>query len=347
MRTREDAEGKPFIAGYHMEGARSDILVCQDGFIYLGQTKFDRKLEQQQVPYIVPEPDDTTTAMDLSGQPFTVPDEDPEKDYETHQRDWLERTQKHLLASLREAYAGYNIGHRQMGLHVFSTAGFLDDSWFNRTYWMYSSTWPGFYLAHRAAKTGQLLVVGPDKTYVVQAYPSRNLQSPLFTPGEKGYLLYADRNDNEPVLDHRTQGTTKGWGFLRAEPPVWHQWVPVRVRAMVLAGQNLFVAGPPDVVDPADPMAAFEGRKGGLLWTVSPKDGRRMAECRLESPPVFDGMIAAQGRLFLSLRHGRLMCLRTSEIKHQTSNMKDEKRRIAADPVIASPGAPGKQPPAN
>jgi outer membrane protein assembly factor BamB len=308
-RTRGDADGRPFIAGYHMEGARSDILVSQDDFIYLGQTKFDRELKQQDVPYIVPDADDKTVAMDLSNQPYVGPDEEPESDYETHQRDWLERTQKHVLETLREAHGGYNIGHRQMGLHVFSTAGFLDDSWFNRTYWMYSSTWPGFYLAHRAAKTGQLLVVGPEKTYVVQAYPSRNLQSPLFTPGERGYLLYADRNDNEPILDHRTQGTTKGWGFLRAEPPVWHQWVPVRVRGMALAGQNLFIAGPPDVVDPDDPMAAFEGRKGGLLWAVSASDGTRQAGCRLESPPVFDGLIAAQDRLFLSLRDGRVICM--------------------------------------
>jgi hypothetical protein len=196
-----------------------------------------------------------------------------------------------------------------MGRHVLTTGGFLDDSWFNRTFWMYADTWPGYYLAHRGAKTGHLLVVGPEKTYAVQAYPSRNLQSPLFTPGTRGYLLFADTNDHQPVLDHRTRGTTKGWGFTRGKPPVWHDWVPVRIRAMVLAGKRLFVAGPPDVVDPDDPMAAFEGRKGAVLHARSAADGKVLAERKLDAPPVFDGLIAAAGRLFMCTTNGRVVCL--------------------------------------
>jgi hypothetical protein len=174
---------------------------------------------------------------------------------------------------------------------------------------MYSDTWPGFYIAHRASKTGQLLVVGPEKTYAVQAYPSRNLQSPLFTPGAGGYLLFADDNDNEPILPDYTRGVPKGIGFTRGQPPVWHNWVPVRIRAMVLAGKRLFVTGPPDVIDSDDPMAAFEGGKGGLLRVVSATEGKKLAEYKLESPPVFDGMIAASERLFISTRDGRLLCM--------------------------------------
>jgi len=308
-RTREDAKGKPFVPAYHIEGTHSDILVSQGDSIYLGQVKFDRKLARQEVPYIVPGPEDRTVAMDLSRQPFVAEDMDPKGEYERRQREWLERTQKDLLQQLRGAYGGYSLGDRQIGLHVFTPAGFLDDTWFNRTFWMYSATWPGYYIAHRASKTGQLLVVGPEKTYAVQGYPTRNFQSPLFVPGEKGYLLLADANDNEPVLDHRTRGTTKGWGFTRMKPPVWHDWVPVRVRAMVLAAGHLFVAGPPDVVDPDDPMAAFEGRKGAVLRALSAADGKTLAEGRLEAPPVFDGLIAASERLYLSLEDGTVLCL--------------------------------------
>ena len=195
-----------------------------------------------------------------------------------------------------------------MGRHLISTGGFLDDSWFNRTYWMYADNWPGYYLAHRGAKTGQLLVVGPKRTYAVQAFPSRGMQSPLFTPGDKGYLLVADDNDTEPILDDRTWGTTKGWGYMRSDLPVWHDWLSVRIRAMVLAGNTLFIAGPPDVVDAGDPMAAFEGRRGGLLWAMSEKDGKIISKCKLDAPPVFDGMIAAGGKLFISTTNGNVIC---------------------------------------
>ena len=316
-RTRKDAEGKPFVPGYHMEGAFSDILVGEGGFLYMGQHKLDRSLAEQPVPYVMPGPDDKTVGMDLTAQPFTLPDEQPKSDYETHQRKWIERTQAELVADLRKQFGGYSLGQRQMGPHVLATGGFLDDSWYNRTYWMYTSTWPGYYLAHRGAKTGQLLVVGPRRTYAVQAFASRNLQSPLFAPGEKGYLLYADENDNEPVLDHRTRETTKGWGFTRTRPPAWHAWVPVRIRAMVLTGASaapgqsgiLFVAGPPDVADPADPMAAFEGRKGAVLRAVSADDGKPLGERKLAAPPVFDGLIAAAGRLLMTTTDGHVVCL--------------------------------------
>jgi len=314
-RTREDAKGKPVVPAYYMEGARSDILVAEGGHLFLGQYKFDRRLARQDVPYLLPGPDEPADVIRVKGKPYTMPDANPKADYEKHQRDWLERTQKAFVADLRQRYGGWTLGYRRMGLHLLAPFGFLDDSWFNRTFWMYSETWPGYYLTHRGAKTGQLLVVGPERTYAVQAYPSRNLQSPLFTPGEKGYLLYADANDTEPVLGPETRGTTKGWGFTRAVPPVWYDWVPIRMRAMVLAGEHLFVAGPPDVVPEDDPMAAIEGRKGAVLRVVSAADGKTLAEQHLDAPPVFDGLIAAGGRLYMVTTNGSVLCLGEPDAK--------------------------------
>jgi hypothetical protein len=84
---------------------------------------------------------------------------------------------------------------------------------------------------------------------------------------------------------------------------------------LVLAGDTLFLAGPPDVLDMQDPLAAFEGRKGGKLWAVSPSDGKRRAEYELDSPPVLDGLIAVNSKLLLSTRDGSLMCFESSETK--------------------------------
>jgi len=310
-RTRDDAVNKPFVPAYHMEGSLSDLLVSEDDSIYMGQYKLTPSLVEQECPYVIPTrgDDGKPVAMDLTGSPFVSDDVQQTQPFEEHQRDWVEKSVRGLVSQLRQEHGAFNFGHRQMGRHVLATFGLLDDSWFNRTFWMYSETWPGYYLGHRAAKSGQLLVVGPDKTYAVQSYPERNLQSPLFTPGEKGYLLLADANDNEPVLDYRTRETTKGWGFTRKAPPVWHRWVPVRIRAMALAGGRLFVAGPPDVVDRDDPMAAFEGRKGALLQAYSADDGTVLNELRLDAPPVFDGLAAASGRLYLSTTDGRVLCL--------------------------------------
>ncbi|MCK4293110.1 MAG: hypothetical protein KAY65_07920, partial [Planctomycetes bacterium] len=160
----------------------------------------------------------------------------------------------------------------------------------------------------------------------------------MFFPGKQGYLLFADLNTNEPQivgeagsrppvkwlpqsdysrgrgsemrkLESEAFGLDKMIGYTRAEPALWKQWLPVRILAMVKAGNTLFVAGPPDVFDAKDPYAAFEARKGARLVAVSAEDGKQLSQTPLESPPVFDGMIAASGRLFVSLRDGTLVCL--------------------------------------
>jgi len=247
--------------------------------------------------------------------------------------------QKVLTPALQEVKPAIlsSKGEADVGLHVFSTAGLLDDSWYNRTFWMYSKRWPGFQLANQAPKSGQLLVVDGERTYGVKVFYRRNVHSPMFFPGKEGYLLFADRSANEPqivgekgarkplewlpqsdysrgrgderrALDSNAFGQDKGIGYTRAEPPLWTLWVPVRVRAMVKAGDVLFAAGPPDVFDPDDPYAPFEGRAGARLVAVSAKTGAALAERELERPPVFDGLIAAGGRLYLCTDDGTVSC---------------------------------------
>ena len=78
---------------------------------------------------------------------------------------------------------------------------------------------------------------------------------------------------------------------------------------MVLTEDVLFLAGPPDVVPEEDSYAAFEGRVGAKLWALSPQDGEQLYEWPLESLPVFDGMSAAHGRLFIAQADGTVISM--------------------------------------
>jgi len=105
----------------------------------------------------------------------------------------------------------------------------------------------------------------------------------------------------------------------------WTEDLSLFARGMVLAGETLFVAGPPDLVDEEqafrqirDPeveqalreqAAALTSEKGAVLWSVAAGDGRKLAECRLDASPVFDGMAAAGARLYLAAENGRVVCL--------------------------------------
>ncbi|MGD8240452.1 MAG: PQQ-binding-like beta-propeller repeat protein, partial [Armatimonadota bacterium] len=125
----------------------------------------------------------------------------------------------------------------------------------------------------------------------------------------------------------RFKGTRRR-GMRQLPYIVEHHWsheIPLHVRAMVLARERLFIAGPPDLVDEeeaqqvigdpetqaklAEQVAAFEGKQGAMLWAVSVADGKRLAEYQLESMPRWDGMAAAGGRLYVSTADGNVLCL--------------------------------------
>ena len=78
---------------------------------------------------------------------------------------------------------------------------------------------------------------------------------------------------------------------------------------MLLAGDKLVVAGPPDVIDPKDPNAAIEGRTGAVLQVFSTADGALVKQQALASCPAFDGLSAAGGRLYLATQDGKVCCL--------------------------------------
>jgi len=104
----------------------------------------------------------------------------------------------------------------------------------------------------------------------------------------------------------------------------WTKDCPIMVRAMTLADKTLFIAGPEDLLDEdaafkafpalearkqiADQQAALAGERGALLKAVSAETGEELAEYKLASPPVFDGMIAAGGRLYVVTTDGKLTC---------------------------------------
>lgn len=200
-------------------------------------------------------------------------------------------------------------GVRKSSRRLLATGGFLDDSGFDRLYWMYSDRWPGAMFTVNAAKQGQLLVFDDATTYAVKYFNTVFSRSPHFTAGKEGYDLVAD--DNASESSDAAEGKIQA--FRRDKPPRWQQKISVRARAMLLAGEHLLLAGPPDVVSASDPFGSFEGRLGATIWVVSTKDGAKLAEHKLPSLPVFDGMAAANEKLFLSTTDGRVTCFGKQE----------------------------------
>lgn len=118
-------------------------------------------------------------------------------------------------------------------------------------------------------------------------------------------------------------------GFpMKDRSAVEYKWMvdqpPIQPRAMVVADKLIFMAGPSDIVNEEETFldlddkanlkklaaqsAILRGEKGALLWAVSTADGKKLAEYHLTSLPVWDGMAATKGHLFLTTLSGEVVC---------------------------------------
>jgi len=224
-------------------------------------------------------------------------------------------------------------GTRQGGeaTHLFCPTGFLDDTWFHRTYWLYGKTWGsgwnGYYIAGKHAPAGKIMSVGDDRVYVFGRRPqyyrwTRPLEYRLFA-ADKQWKVSATRPAPKPQSRakskrRRNEGPVP---IGNAENYMWSGEVPILVRAMTLAGKTLLIAGAEDVLQEEGTdkgkedqilkqEAALLGKDGAVLWAVSAENGAKLHEYKLASPPVFDGMAAANGKLYIATRDGRVSCFK-------------------------------------
>ena len=79
---------------------------------------------------------------------------------------------------------------------------------------------------------------------------------------------------------------------------------------MILADKTLFLAGAKDIDgNGLSGLKALEQKRDGSLIALSADNGTQLAELALESPPVFDGMAAANGKLYISTLNGKVLCM--------------------------------------
>jgi hypothetical protein len=182
------------------------------------------------------------------------------------------------------------------GQRAFSVSGMLDGNMFQRVGWSIApDTVPGNQFG------AELLVFDAQRAYAASRLGKTAHKPPPLVPGKGGFPITAFPR----TLDN-------GSGGKRGRGPVAPHWVtevPIWCRAMVATDGKLFVAGPPDEVDAADPWAAVDGRRGGRIVALRSATGEILAVSSLPAPPVYDGLIAAGGNLYVATVDGEVTCL--------------------------------------
>ena len=267
-------------AGKAMPVANADLLSCDGRRIYMGAEQFD-----------------------LDGNPIRV-----------------------------ELVKGKERNQTGEGRHLFCPTGLLDDYWFHRSYWIYGKNageGHGEYPVPRNfTPCGRIMVFDESNLYAsISENLGNNINPRTF------YSLYAASKD--AVVAPPTSSEAQA-GRRKDRPKTPRQRIPYLWRversgilagAMVLTGGTLFMAGPPDVADEENTYGfvygaddeihrqmdrqeeAWLGKQGAVLSAVSAADGEKLSQRKIAAIPVWDGMIAVGGRLYLALKDGTVLCL--------------------------------------
>jgi outer membrane protein assembly factor BamB len=196
--------------------------------------------------------------------------------------------------------------------HLHSPDGYLSSDTTPRLTWiyapLYTSVHQGAFYDVRLSRvlfpSGRILVQGDHKIYGF----GQNHYARLSTaPGGTFALFACPKHSDVPL--NLTAKTYRKLALAGKDQVrfTWWKPIPIQVWAMVKTPDVLFVAGAHGSASIS--RAALEGKAPGTLLAVSPADGTALAETALPSMPVWDGMAAAGGKLYLALADGNIVCL--------------------------------------
>jgi hypothetical protein len=199
----------------------------------------------------------------------------------------------------------------------------LGEDWFVRSYWIVGSGkpgagWGGWASAAGRFPSGRILCFDDSTVY---GYGRKTVSGGAVGHRADAYHLFSQSRNpvaQEPVAPKTDRKGRKRRSSPKAPPVNWSVEKSLIVRAMVLAGDRMVVAGPPDLgrktseilayENEEEALSGFRGEKGVVMRIVSARDGSAISQCELTSMPVFDGMSTAAGKVFISFKDGTVEC---------------------------------------
>ena len=186
--------------------------------------------------------------------------------------------------------------------HLFSTSSLLDDTEHHRSYWVLGTgdfsrtpvSYPWIATKSLAVPYGLMLAFDERTVWGVHRGDGKGHQ--------QNYAIFAktrpDSSDEESLLpDFATRS-----GKTRIADELWIVGLSMRPRAMIRTSDMLLIGG--------EGRDSESGRdKNGFLRMVSSSTGDTLSDVHLESPPVWDGIAAAAGRVYVTLADGSVVCL--------------------------------------
>jgi outer membrane protein assembly factor BamB len=195
--------------------------------------------------------------------------------------------------------------------HLFARGGFLEDSGFHRLFWTYGKVDFG---GHQGdpfvppyTPTGDILAITDTHVFGYAGdYKGGTINHVLFSIPKCPETVNAPQGATTHKKEKKRDRKAAKPDDAEQQAPVaqlkydWMKKCPLEIAAMAVAGEVLFAAG------------AMQGSDPKLLARAI-EDGRLLSEAPLPAPPAFDGMAAAQSRIYLTLEDGSVLCLEAAK----------------------------------
>jgi outer membrane protein assembly factor BamB len=194
--------------------------------------------------------------------------------------------------------------------HLYAPGGFLDETWWHRTYWIYGTTimsgYGGWPKVGNVVPAGRLLVFDGEKfIYGYGRMSYRAGAGHVHPNATKDYQLFAEVLAPELEPKRNTDGNKKGSKPAERRRIVWSKNLPFLAKSIVLTQDALLVAGGQSLIE------STERHGKGRFWIVSRSDGTKQGEFKLPAAPVLDGMAFTKTGVFVSTIDGSVLCLRS------------------------------------
>jgi len=302
-----------FIMGKHMPVANADILSSDGSYIYMKSQTYD-----------------------MNGRRVRIKPQRPDTQYgdEVHlfaptgflDKNWHQRTYWLYGRAAGEGWAEFQLPPKRVPYGRIISIDENNAYSYGRLPELLANTSISEYRLFSAAKKPARRVGIPRMEGDWSEADYYEGWNPEINKRGKTYITTMEVND--PLPPH-----TVDWKALDALPGKkltalkynWEMMQPeILVRAMVLADDKLFVAGPKDVFDEKkmwghsneqifkekinEQLKWINGEHGSFIWVVSKNDGKILHQYKIDYMPAHDGLIAANERLYLVTESGELIC---------------------------------------
>jgi hypothetical protein len=188
---------------------------------------------------------------------------------------------------------------------LFSTSNLLDGSEHHRSYWILGSgdfsnlpvAFPWIAGQGLQVPFGLALAFDETRVWSLRGGAGRQRQDPAYWVICSARPVPASADSGLGDFEQRRTSTGKS---KKPNAELWRTPLKSRPRALLRAGQQLFVGGMRD----ADYTRALDDWQAGSITVLSSVDGTACSSSELSAPPVWDGMASIPGALFVAQEDG-------------------------------------------